>query len=73
MAKWYYRDPEVSEISENDYLTRRQIEDVMERFVTDMSTSHWYGSNDGISANNIDDVAEAIMTELGLWEKKDGL
>lgn len=73
MAKWYYHDPEVSEISEVDYLVRKQIEDVMERFVTDMSTSHWYGSSDGINANYIDDVAEAIMTELGLWEKKDGL
>lgn len=73
MAKWYYHDPEVSEISETDYLIRKRIEDVMERFLTDMSTSHWYGSNDGIKADYIDDVAEAIMTELGLWENKDVL
>ena len=73
MAKWYSDDPEYTQISERDNALRTRIESVMKKHATDLSTSHWYGSNYGIREDDLDDVAEEIMTELDLWEKKGGL
>lgn len=73
MAKYYSEDKEYTQISEKDYSIRSLIEKVMEEYNRDLSTDHWYGSNYGVPESCFDDVAEAIMTELNLWEKKDEL
>lgn len=73
MAKYYSEDREYTQISEKDYSIRSLIEKVMEEHNRDLSTDRWSESNYGVPESCFDDVAEAIMTELGLWENKDEL
>lgn len=74
MAKWYCPDPEYSQMSESEYNIRCKLEKIMEGYSRDMSTSHWYGSANGVPEDNYEDVAEDIMTELNLWDAdKDAL
>jgi hypothetical protein len=69
MAKWFCSsEPSAGEISTTDYLTRQKIESILERYTRDMENYSYYGSNMGVSENVYDDVAEDIMSELGLWE-----
>lgn len=71
MAKWYSTDTEYSEISDKDYATRRRIEEVLEDNTREMENYSYFGSNPGVPSDSYDDVAEEIMTKLGLWEVKD--
>ena len=72
MAKWYSEMyPESSKISTEDYLTRKRIEDILATFTQEMEGYSYFGSNPGIKEDDYDDVAEAIMIELGLWEAKE--
>lgn len=73
MAKWYSEDPDYTEISIRDFELRKRIEAIMDKHTREMEGYSYYGSNPGIPEDAYDDVAEDIMTELGLWEKKDGL
>lgn len=71
MAKWYSEDPNYTEISIRDFELRKRIEEIMDQHTREMEGYSYYGSNPGISEDDYDEVAEDIMTELGLWEKKD--
>lgn len=71
MALWHSEDSEYSQISHNDFMMRTRIESVMMKYVTEMENYGYFGSNPGVPEDVLDDVAEEIMTELGLWEKKD--
>lgn len=71
MAKWYSEDSEYSQISDNDFVMRTRIESIMMKHVTEMENYSYFGSNPGVPEDVLDDVAEEIMTELGLWENKD--
>lgn len=71
MAKWFCDDPDYSQISKSAYDLRVRIEEVLARHTQEMEGYSYFGSNPGIPEDNYDDVAEDIMTLLGLWEKKD--
>lgn len=71
MAKWYSDDPKYTDISLRDFELRKRIEEIMDQHTREMEGYSYYGSNPGIPEDAYDDVAEDIMTELGLWEKKD--
>lgn len=71
MALYHNPDSEYSQISDNDFVMRTRIESIMMNHVTEMENYGYFGSNPGIPEGVLDDVAEEIMTELGLWEKKD--
>ena len=71
MAKYYCDDPEYSKMSHTDYVTRTMIEAVLGEHTQEMEHYSYYGSNPGVPEDSYDDVAEAIMTALCLWEKKD--
>lgn len=71
MAKYYSEDSEYSQINFKDYSLRSRIEAVLGKYTTEMEGYSYFGSNPGIPEDAYDDVAEDIMTELGLWEKKD--
>lgn len=71
MALWHSENSEYTQISDNDFVMRTRIESVMMKHVTEMENYGYFGSNPGIPEDVLDDVAEEIMTELGLWEKKD--
>lgn len=73
MAKYYCEDSEYSQINLKDYSLRSRIEAVLAKYTTEMEGYSYFGSNPGIPEDTYDDVAEDIMTELGLWEKKDEL
>lgn len=73
MAKYYNEDPEYSKMSDVDFKTRSLIEAVLSKYTTEMEGTSYWCSNRGIPEWNYDEVAEDIMTELNLWEKKDGL
>lgn len=73
MAKYYCEDSEYSQINFKDYSLRSRIEAVLTKYTTEMEGYSYFGSNPGIPEDTYDDVAEAIMTELNLWEKKDEL
>lgn len=73
MAKWYSEHPEYTQISLADYELRRRIEELLSKHTREMEGYSYYGSNPGISEDDYEDVAEDIMTELGLLEKKDVL
>lgn len=70
MSKYYSPDEEYTQISLQDKLVRDKIEAILGTFTREMEGYSYYGSNPGISEDEYDDVAEAIMTELGLWEKE---
>lgn len=70
MSKWYCEsDPSAGQISERDYVVRRAIELVLEKYTTDMENYSYYGSNMGCSEDDYDDIAEEVMDVLELWEK----
>jgi len=71
MSKYYSEDPEYSKISLTDKLTRDKIEAVLKTFTQEMENYSYYGHNPGISEDDYDDVAESIMSELGLWEEEE--
>lgn len=71
MAKFYSEDPEYTKMTIADLLLRNRIHNILESNNIDLSNSHWHGSNYGVPENAFEDVAEEIMTELGLWEKED--
>jgi len=71
MSKYYSEDPEYTKISLTDKLTRDKIEAVLKTFTQEMENYSYYGSNPGISEDYYDEVAESIMSELGLWEEEE--
>ena len=71
MSKYYSEYPEYSKISLTDKLTRDRIETVLKTFTREMENYSYCGSNPGISEDDYDDVAESIMSELGLWEEEE--
>lgn len=71
MAKRFSSKPKSTQISVVDYNTRLVIEEIMHRYLSDLSNSHWHGSAYGIPSEDLDDVAEDIMTKFDLWEKND--
>lgn len=73
MAKYYSEDKEYTQMTIGEHLIRNRIENILVTNSTDLSNSHWHGSNYGVPESCFDDVAEAIMTELNLWENKDEL
>lgn len=73
MAKWFSEEKEYTQMTVAEFLMRNRIENILKNNSTDLSNSHWHGSNYGVKEDIFEEVAEDIMTELGLWEKKDGL
>lgn len=71
MAKWYSEDKEFTQMTIGELLIRNRIENILDTNSRDLSNSHWHGSEYGVPVDMYEDVAEEIMTELGLWEKKD--
>lgn len=71
MSKWYSEDKEFTQMTIGELLIRNRIENILNANSMDLSNSHWHGSSYGVREDDFDDVAEEIMTELGLWEKKD--
>ena len=69
MSKYYSENPEYSQISPVDKLTRDKIEAILKTFTREMENFSYYGSNPGISENDYDEVAETLMDEFKLWEK----
>lgn len=69
MSKYYSEDSEYSKISLTDKFTRDRIEKILATFTREMEGYSYFGSNPGISEDDYDDVAEAVMTELNLWEQ----
>lgn len=69
MSKYYSEDPEYTKISLTDKLTRDKLEKVLATFTREMEGYSYFGSNPGIQEDDYDEVAEAIMTEMNLWEK----
>ena len=69
MSKYYSEDPEYTKISLTDKLTRDKIEAVLKTFTQEMENYSYYGSNPGISEDYYDEVAEALMYDLNLWEE----
>ncbi len=67
MSKFYSEHAEYSQISLPDKLLRDKIEAVLSSFTREMEGYSYFGSNPGISEDDYDDVAEAIMTVLNLW------
>lgn len=71
MSKWYYKDdPEQGQISTENYLLRVRIENILTEYTQEMEGYSYCGSNPGIAEDNYEDVAESIMTELGLWKSE---
>lgn len=73
MAKWFCEDAEYTQISAVDNDLRARIENVMKRYLREMEHYSYYSSNPGIPEDDLEDVAEDIMTELDLWENDNGL
>lgn len=73
MGKFYSAEPEYTQMTVSELLLRNRIENVLKNNSMDLSNSHWHGSSYGVREDDFEDVAELIMTELGLWEKKDVL
>lgn len=69
MAKWYSEEPEYSQITVSEFQIRSRIENILKNNSTDLSNSHWHGSNYGVKEDIFEEVAEDIMTELKLWDK----
>lgn len=69
MSKYYSEYPEYTQISLPEKQTRDRIEAVLATFTKEMEGYSYYGSNPGISEDDYGEVAEAIMTEFGMWEK----
>ena len=67
MSKYYSDDPEYTQISLQDKLVRDKIEAILGTFTREMEGYSYFGSNPGISEDDYDELAEAIMTELNLW------
>lgn len=70
MAKWHSENPEYSQISEKDYITRCKIEAAIAEYTREMDGYSYCGTNPGVSEEDYDDVAESIMTTLDLWENQ---
>lgn len=68
MSKYYSEDPEYTQISLPEKQIRDRIEATLATFTKEMEGYSYYGSNPGISEDDYDEVAEAIMTEFGMWE-----
>ena len=69
MSKYYSEDPEYSQISLLDKLTRDKLEAILKTFTREMENYSYYGSNPGISEDDYDEVAETLMDEFTLWEQ----
>lgn len=69
MSKYYSEDPEYTQISLTDKLTRDKIEAILKTFTREMENYSYYGHNPGISEDDYDEVAETLMDEFKLWEK----
>lgn len=70
MAKWFSSNPEYTQISEVDNDTRHAIEKILQGYLSDLSNSYWHGAY-GVPSEDLEDVAEDIMTKFDLWEKND--
>lgn len=68
MSKYYSSDPEYSQMSLNEKIIRDRIEAILGTFTREMEGYSYFGSNPGVSEDDYDEVAEAIMTEFSMWD-----
>lgn len=70
MTRYYSEYPEYSKISKEEYELRNKIIAVLEQFTREMEGYSYYGSNPGISEDDYEDVAEAILLGFDVKEKE---
>lgn len=68
MAKWFSPDPDYSDMTESDFVTRQLITNILEKYTREMENYSYFGSNPGVSTDDYEDVADLIMDEFKLWE-----
>lgn len=70
MTRYYSEYPEYSKISKEEYELRNKIIAVLEQFTREMEGYSYFGSNPGISEDDYEDVAEAILLGFDVKEKE---
>jgi hypothetical protein len=66
MARWHSEFSEYSEISTADKVVRDRIISIIARYTREMEGYSYFGSNPGVQEDDYEDVADAIMLELGI-------
>ena len=67
MSRYYSIHPEYTQISKEDKELRDRIVAIMERYNGQVGYATWDGnSEDGISEEDFEDVADDIMKEFGI-------
>jgi hypothetical protein len=66
MARWYSEFSEYSKISTADKVVRDRIIGIIARYTREMEGYSYFGSNPGVQEDDYEDVADAIMLELGI-------
>jgi len=69
MARWYSEHPEYTEISKEEFDLREKIVKIMKAHVCEMEGYSYFGSNPGISEDDLDDVADDIMSNFRINTK----
>ena len=68
MARWFSEFPEFSEISRADKEIRDRIVTIIAQHTREMENYAYFGKNPGVSEDDYEDVAEAIMKEFKMGE-----
>ena len=70
MARYFSEYPEYTEISLEEKLLRDKLIAVMERYTQEMENYSYYGSNLGVPKYDYDEIADDILKEFFVKEKK---
>jgi hypothetical protein len=72
-VRTYYYDKQYNyvEMTEAEKVRAKRIDDILKRFTQEMEGYSYFGSNPGISEDDYEYVADAIMGALGLWERRE--
>ena len=69
MTRWYSEFEGLTQISLQEKLLRDKIEAVMKTYVTEMEHYSYYGSNPGISEDDLEAVADELLLTFKIEEK----
>lgn len=64
MARWFSENPEFTEISLEDKVKRDRIIAIIDSFTSEMEGYSYFSSNPGVSQDDYEDLADAIMQEF---------
>lgn len=68
---YYDKQYNYVEMTEAEKVNAKRIDDILKHFTQEMEGYSYFGSNPGISEDDYEDVADQIMSALGLWERRE--